>query len=292
MPTVQPGQKPWRCRLESFIRVLVWSTLLSLIAMPLLLTAFVSNHLFGVFSFDRREETFRRVSHLVFGEQTNSSQPKAVTSLLGQERAKQIEKLTALSAAPEMASGAVDEIQFVATEFENIKPASAEHLGIARERVYADGYRQMTLDMAGLSRQAVVLVSQQPIRWTIVGLQPRSRPVLGFEGYAAFDIVDGRPGSLAGFRIGVFGSTGFIHETNPERGDISNRDTFCSSVQKWVDHFGITLDRARFTVLLNPTSIAPRLGAPLSDGEIAATRFGSEIQYLCERNPQKRRKQR
>jgi hypothetical protein len=199
-----------------------------------------------------------------------------------------MERLGALSARPEMASGGVNAVQFIAVKFEDIKPDAAEAAALPRQRVDADGYRRLTLDMTGVPREAVVLVSDQPVRWRITGLQPRSWPRVGFEGYAAFDVADGQPGTLAGFRIGMFGAKSVMHPADPTQGQVSNRQTFCSSVERWTYHFGIPFSRSQFTLLLNPTTIAPRSGVPRSDGEVAKNLFSQDIVWLCRRNTSSR----
>ena len=279
----QSEPRPGRSLLESVIRFLVWSMIIGCIAMPLLLTALIYSELFAAFPFWRGSESFRRTVDSVLGEGSKAPTPKIVTGVLEQERARQIARLAALTGHPELASGAASSVQFIAVVFEGIKPDAVEAIALPRQRVYEDGYRRLTLDMAQAQREAVVLTSEQPIRWTVAGLQPRSWPRLGFEGYAAFDIADGQPGSLAGFRIGAFGATDLMRAADPTQGEVSIRHTFCKSVQTWVDHFGIAFNTARFTLLLNPTRVAPRAGVPSSDGEIAKTMFGDEIERLCKR---------
>lgn len=133
-----------------------------------------------------------------------------------------------------------------------------------------------------------MIVADQPIRWRLQGLAPASPPRVGFEGYAAFDVRDGQPGSLAGFRIGAFGATDFNRAIDPSDGELSNRTSFCASVQNWTDYFGVPFDAARFTLLFNPTSITPGSGAVINDGEIAKTLYGGDLDRLCKQRPIRR----
>ncbi|HEV7879930.1 MAG TPA: hypothetical protein VGP39_17865, partial [Bradyrhizobium sp.] len=128
---------------------------------------------------------------------------------------------------------------------------------------------------------AVVIIADQPIRWRLQGLAPASRPSVGFEGYAAFDVLGGQPGSLAGFRIGAFGATGFARAVDPTEGEVSIRQTFCASLQNWADHFGLPFDAVRFTLLLNPSRIAPNPSSTPSDGEIVKTVSSADLDRLC-----------
>src|SRR4029079_15307718 len=91
----------------------------------------------------------------------------------------------------------------------------------------------------------------------------------------AFDILDGQPGSLAGFRIGTYGAARFARAVDPTTGEASNRQGFCSSLQAWADHFGLPFDAVRFTLLANPSRITPTSGLAESDGGIEQTTYGA-----------------
>lgn len=164
--------------------------------------------------------TFARTIGTVIGQTPAPPTPK-ITNVLAQERAKQIERLTALTGRAEMASGAVSSLHLIAVAFEGVKPDDVGTQVFPRQSVYEDGYRRLTLDVSPALHDAVVMISDQPIRWTTVGLRPGSWPRLAFEGIAPFDIVDGQKGSLAGFRIAAFGATNVMRAIDPTKGEVS-----------------------------------------------------------------------
>jgi hypothetical protein len=208
--------------------------------------------------------------------------PKIVSNVLDEERDRQIARLKALTGRPEQASGAVDSLQVIAVVFEGIKAVTVQVPGpMTRPNVDEDGYRRLSLDLGQAPGAAVVLVADQPIRWRLDGLAPDSRPRVGFEGYSAFDVLGGQPGSLAGFRIGAFGGVDFARAVDPTEGEVSIRQTFCASLQSWADHFGLPFDAVRFILLLNPGQIAPNRSSTLSDGEIVKTMSSADLDRLC-----------
>ncbi|HEV7877912.1 hypothetical protein [Bradyrhizobium sp.] len=208
--------------------------------------------------------------------------PNIVTNVLDQERDRQIARLKTLTGRPEQASGAADSLQIIAVAFEGMKAVTVQAPGpMARPSVEEDGYRRLSLDLGQVPGAAVVIIADQPIRWRLQGLTPASRPRVGFEGYAAFDVLGGQPGSLAGFRIGAFGGVDFARAVDPTEGEASIRQTFCASLQSWADHFGLPFDAARFTLLLNPGQIAPNRSSTLSDGEIVKTMYSADLDRLC-----------
>jgi hypothetical protein len=79
----------------------------------------------------------------------------------------------------------------------------------------------------------------------------------------------------------MFGASDIVRAADPTRGEVSIRQTLCASVQRWADQFGTEFNTSGFALLLNPTRVTPRPGVPLSDGEIAKTMFGDEIERLC-----------
>lgn len=259
---------------------MVWFTILGCIATPVILMLTVYGRVFGSFAGrgnDGFHQTFEQIN---FG---NSAPPKPeiVTNVLGEERDRQIARLRALTGRPEQASGAAASLQIIAVAFEGPKPATVEVPGSTRLSVDDDGYRRLSLDLGQAPGNAVVIIADQPIRWRLHGLTPDSRPRVGFEGYAAFDVLDGQPGSLAGFRIGAFGAAGFARAVDPTGGEVSIRQTFCASLQNWADHFGLPFDAVHFTLLLNPGRITPNRSSTPSDGEIVKTMYSTDLDRLC-----------
>jgi hypothetical protein len=207
--------------------------------------------------------------------------PKIVTGVLGEERDKQIARLKSLSGRPEQASGAANSLQIIAVAFEGIKPGVAGMSAANRQSVDDDGYRRLSLDLAEMPQDAVVIIADQPIRWRLEGLAPGSWPRVGFEGHATFDILNGQPGSLAGFRIGSFGATDTARAVDPTEGEVSNRTTFCRTAQKWADHFGLPFSAVRFALVRNASQISIRRRNPVSDGNIANSLDANELDRLC-----------
>jgi hypothetical protein len=265
--------------LESVIRFLDWSTILGCIATPVVMMAAVYGRVFGSY-WGRGNDGYRQIFEQI--DRAAPQQPKIVSNVLDEERDRQIARLRALTGRPEQASGAGDSLQIIAVAFEGMKAAAAQVPGsMTRLSVDEDGYRRLSLDLGQVPGAAVVVIADQPIRWRLDAQTPNSRPRVGFEGYAAFDVLGGQPGSLAGFRIGAFGATGFARAVDPTEGEVSIRQTFCASLQNWADHFGLPFDAIRFTLLLNPGRIAPNRGSPESDGEIAKTMYAADLDRLC-----------
>jgi hypothetical protein len=278
--SVTPTEKtPRPPLLESVIRFLVWSTILGCIATPVVMMGAVYGRVFGSY-WARGDDGYRQIFEQI-GRAT-PQKPKIVTNVLDEERDRQIARLRALTARPERASGAADSLQIVAVAFEGTKAATAQVPGsMTRLSVDDDGYRRLSLDLGQAPGDAVVIIADQPIRWRLQGLTAGSWPRVGFEGYAAFDVLDGQPGSLAGFRIGAFGAANFARAVDPTSGEVSIRQTFCASLQNWADHFGLPFDAVRFTLLLNPGRIAPNRSSTPSDGEIVKTMYSTDLDRLC-----------
>lgn len=276
--SVAPTEKtPRPALLESVIRFLVWSTILGCIAAPVVMMASVYGRVFGSY-WSRGNDAY----HPVFEQIGRTApQPKIVTNLLDEERDRQIARLRALSGRPEQAAGAARSLQIIAVAFEGIKAATGQVAGSPGPGVDEDGYRRLSLDLSQAPDDAFVVIADQPVRWRLVGLTPDSRPRVGFEGYAAFDVLGGQPGSLAGFRIGAFGATGFARAADPTGDEVSTRQTFCASLQNWTDHFGLPSDAVRFTLVVNPGRIAPNRSSTPSDGEIVKTLSGADLERLC-----------
>jgi hypothetical protein len=279
MSVTETEKTPRPPLIEQVLRFLVWFTILGCIATPVVVMLTVYGKVFGPFAGRGNDGLRQTVEQINFGNA--APKPKIVTSVLSEERNRQIARLRALTGRPEQASGDVASLQIIAVAFGRVKPADIQAPGPARQRVDEDGYRSLSLDLGQAPRDAVVILGDQPIRWRIHGLEPGSRPRIGFEGYAAFDVLDGQPGSLAGFSIGAFGANGFARAVDPTDGEISIRQTFCASLQNWTDHFGLPFDAVRFTLLLDPSRIAPNRGLPESDGEIAKTMYSADLDRLC-----------
>jgi len=275
MPTERPPRPPW---FGGTIRVVVWLTVLAFVATPAITLFLAYGRLFGPLWGGGKAAGPLALQIQMGGPAPDRS--RISTGVLGEERARQIARLQALSGRPEQASGAAQSLQIIAVAFERVKPGTAEASGAA-QAIDDDGYRRLSLDLAEAPLDAAVIVADQPIRWQLLGLPAKTWPHVGFEGYAAFDVRDGRPGTVAGFRIGSFGATDIMRAQDPTDGEVSNRTMFCAAAQQWADHFGLPFSAVRFTLLLNPSRIALRDRQPVSDGSIVTTMNPNQLDRLC-----------
>lgn len=280
MSVTQTDPPPRPPLLESVIRFFVWFTVLGFIATPVVVLTMTYGHVLGSIG-GRNNDRFRQILEQAGPHEATSSKPTIVTSVLGKERDSQIARLRALTGRPELASGTAASLQVIAVAFDGTKPDRAGTSSQARQAVDPDGYRILQLDLSRAPRDAVVIIADQPIRWRLQGLTPGSAPRIGFEGYAAFDVLDAQSGSLAGFRIGSFGAARFARPVDPTVGEVSNRQGLCASLQNWADHFGLPFDAIRFTLLLNPSRIAPTSGLAQSDGDTDKTMYAGDLDRLC-----------
>jgi hypothetical protein len=262
-------------QLEQVIRFLVWFFVIGCIATPVIVMALVYGKVFGA-----GNGPVQPIWQINL-DSSAPSKPKIVTGVLGEERSKQIARLKSLTGRPEQASGSATSLQIVAVAFGGTKPGIAETLATRRQSVDDDGYRRLNLELGQGPQDAVIIIADQPIRWRLEGLTPGSWPRVGFEGYAAFDVLNGQPGTLAGFRIGSFGATNTARAVDPTEGEVSNRMTFCAAAQKWADHFGLPFSAVRFALVRNPTQISIRSRNPVSDGNIANSLDANELDRLC-----------
>ena len=101
----------------------------------------------------------------------------------------------------------------------------------------------MTLDLAQLPKEAVVVIADQPLRWTIAGVGSAWGRI-GFEGLAPFDVVNGRPDLLAGFRIAAFGARETARRDRSVPCRPARPAALCAtSVRLWTEHFGVAAAR-------------------------------------------------
>ncbi len=264
--------------LNSVMRFLIWATIFAAIGVPLVL-----------FPLLREDKLTRQFED----PQRRQDRSAVVTNNGMQAKAAQIARLKTLTARPEMVSGAAAQLHIIAIAFEEAKP---EPMGSSpanpRHMVDPDGYRRLVLDMHRGGKDAVVIIADQPIRWTIVEPQAQSWGRIGFEGLAPFDVAAGRPGMLAGFRIAAFGAQNtarvFYPGQAPGRldsnlGPSQRQRAFCGAARTWTEHFGIRFDQAHFALVVEPTRIAPEGRSIDSDGQFRETLTGHAIEKLCER---------
>jgi hypothetical protein len=270
--------------LDSLIRFMAWSAVIGTLATPVLLIALFNS---------RIVVSFPGLHGSDFAATVRKLMPEAPGSGIvtgdGKSLAAQAERLRSMTARPEMAAGAVTRLHVLALAFDDKpeptpspSPLQGPSGSTRRPAVDPDGYRRMTLNVAHVPKEGVVVVADQPIRWTIVGAAS-SWPLIGFEGMAPFDIVNGRPNLIAGFRIRAFGARDTARAADPSHADPAARRAFCQSVRAWSEHFGLAVTQVTFRLIAGATGDGIDLRAFLSDGDEQRTWTGPSIDGFCKR---------
>ena len=268
----QPIARP-PAPLDSIIRFLLWSAVIGAIAVPVLLITYFNSSLIAAMPIFR-DDGRGRVTIVV-------SQPGGIVTGRG-DRAEQVARLRSFTARPEMAAGAATRVNFVIVAFTE-KPEPNAKSG-SRHVIDRDGYRRMTLDLAGLPRQALVVIADEPIRWTVTGANS-TWGLIGFEGLAPFDIANGRPGMLAGYRIAAFGARDTASASSPLQADQRLRYNLCRSLLAWTAHFGTTFSQTAFALITDPSKIGSSNGSVTTDGQAGVSWTGAAIKSYCRRGP-------
>lgn len=261
----------------SLIRLLIWTAVIGTLAVPVLLILSLNGQiLIGLPPFNS-DSGFRAT----FDRLMSPSQSAGIVTDPG-SRTEQIARLRSFTARPEMSTGAATRVNFIAVAFGD-KPeptSSPKSLNRVRYVVDPDGYRRMTLDLAGLPREALVVIADEPIRWTITGANS-AWGLIGFEGLAPFDISNGRSGMLAGYRIAAFGARETARADDPFHADQRRRRSLCTSLNAWSEHFGVSLMQTAFALVTDPTKIGSSNGSITSDGQARVSWTGPTIESLC-----------
>jgi hypothetical protein len=270
--------------LDTLIRFMAWSAVIGTLATPVLLIALFNSQIIVSFPGLRGsdfEETVRRLMP--------EAPASGIVTADGRSLAAQAERLRSMTGRPEMAAGAITRLHFLALAFDEkpeptppLSPLQAPSGSTRRPAVDHDGYRRMTLNVAHVPKEGVVVIADQPIRWTIVGAAS-SWPLIGFEGMAPFDIVKGRPNLIAGFRIRAFGARDTARAADPVHADPAARHALCQSVRAWSEHFGLAMTQATFRLIANATGDGAHPRAFLSDGDEQRTWTGPWIEDFCKR---------
>jgi hypothetical protein len=254
---------------------MVWSAVIGTIAVPVLLITYFNSSLIAAMPIFRDNTSFRTTVERL--------QPPSGGIVTGRgDRAEQVARLRSFTARPEMAAGAATRVNFVIVAFTE-KPEPNARSG-SRHIIDRDGYRRMTLDLAGLQRQALVIIADEPIRWTVTGANS-AWGLIGFEGLAPFDIANGRPGMLAGYRIAAFGARDTASAGSPLQDDQRRRYNLCRSLQAWTAHFGTSVSHTAFALVTDPTNIGSSNGAITTDGQAGVSWTGPAIESYCRRGP-------
>ena len=270
------GAVQGRSTLGTVIRVLVWTAVISTIATPVLLFATLNVQI------GRALLPFWTGAGPAEYHAAGPNKPQTIpTRGLDAERGKQVERLLAFTGTPEMASGAARSLHIVAIRFDSTKPTPRDVLADPGKVIYPDGYWRMTLDMNAAEKQAVLLVGDEPARWTVTGQEAGDWPRIGFEGYAAFDIDTAERGSIAGFRIAAFGESDTVKPVDPKRDGVSAVHSLCRATGRWSDFFAVPYDKVRFTLVVNPSRISIGRATVESDGRIGRSLDRRQMLELC-----------
>jgi hypothetical protein len=276
MPEPRILQRP--AFLDSVIRFLVWSSVIGMLAVPALLILHFNSQIIVTFPAFRDSDGFGAVVNRLLAPSTPGS---GIATGDGSGRA-QIARLKSFLARPEMASGAAHRLNFVALAFDDKPEPTPASTTQTRHAVDRDGYRRMSLDLGQLPKEAVVVIADQPIRWTVTGTDSAWGRI-GFEGLAPFDIANGRAGMVAGFRIAAFGARDTARATDPFHADPQRRRNLCSALRLWAEHFGLGAGQITFALVTDATAIGSSNGAITSDGRLGVTWTGPTIQSMCKR---------
>jgi hypothetical protein len=266
--------------LDSVIRFLVWTAVIGALATPVLLVAMVNSRIIVSFPFLHDGDSgFVQTVRKLTGPPSSSG----IVTADAAERRKQIERLQLMTARAEMTAGAAARLTILAVTFDDQKPEPTPPGSKPNGHIVdPDGYRRLTLNLADLPKDAIVMIADQPIRWAVNGASGTWGRV-GFEGLASFDIVEGRPNLIAGFRIRAFGARAGARAVDPGRLDHAALREWCSAIKLWTGHFAVTASQVEFAVLANPTKVSGRNGTVASDGSWGVVRTGAGIAELCKR---------
>jgi hypothetical protein len=102
---------------------------------------------------------------------------------------------------------------------------------------------------------------------------------------APFDIVNGRPGMLAGYRIAAFGARNTATARSPLQSDQRLRYNLCRSLQAWTAHFGTAFSQTSVALITDPTKIGSSNGSVTTDGQGGVNWTGAAIESYCRRGP-------
>jgi hypothetical protein len=254
----------------------MWSAVIGTISVPVLLITYYNSHLIAGLPIFNEKNGFRAT----FDRLMSPSQSAGIVTGEGLDRAAQIARLRSMTAGPEMTTGAATRVNFVAIAFDEKPEPTSSSKTASRHIVDRDGYRRMTLDLGQLPREALVVIADQPIRWTVTAANS-AWGLIGFEGLAPFDIVNGRAGMLAGYRIAAFGARETASASDPFHADQRRRRNLCASVRAWTEHFGAAVNQTAFALVSNPTTIGSSAGGITSDGPARVSWTGPTVESLC-----------
>jgi len=173
--------------------------------------------------------------------------------------AKRLREMTAYNGE---ATTVARSIELIVVRFADGLPAAAHRDGQPQRT----GYRTIDLDISPLQRTGVLIMADAPILWNVTADASMQRARLAFEGAAPFDIANGYPGMLAGFRIASFGASDTAQVSDTRSSESGNVQRYCAALTVWAQHFGLRVADISATFLENPTSIRVSDRGVIQDG--------------------------
>ena len=117
------------------------------------------------------------------------------------------------------------------------------------------GYRDVRLDLTGADRTAALIIADAPVLWSVEPNARAPRAKLTFEGTAPFDVANGFPAMLAGFRIESFAAHDTTRPQDALGDDTTGVGRYCRALTLWAKHFGLTLADTTATFIDSPSMI-------------------------------------
>ena len=259
---------------DSVVRVLVWSSIIASLTVPILAVLMIWQiSFFAPWDLGREprfEELQRRVVALRawFGGIVSGGNPHSLTA--------DARRMRNLSAYNGEATTVAATLHLVIVRFAD-RPGETARPSALPQR---NGYRSVGIDITAAGRSAALIIADAPVLWNVTADAPAQRARLAFEGEAAFDIANGYPGLLAGFRIGSFGAGNTTRPLDMLDGRSGGVRRFCAALAQWTSHFGLKPFDTTATVVENPTAIRVTPGGVAHDGRDLG---GRSPYYVCER---------
>lgn len=189
-------------------------------------------------------------------------------------RIDQMVKLADLSAERYEAGGMLRRLRFVGIRF--ITDGAGDRMVSPAEREA----RRLVLDLAMPKELGTVIISSEPVTWSVNNTGARERARIGFEGVAPFAI-RAESGTVSGFRIGAFGSGRNAYPVDPVDETRANLRRFCESLMLWGQHFSVEIERMEYVLLTNPTSVSISDLNATAGGRTGTHYSGSTLRTLC-----------
>lgn len=115
---------------------------------------------------------------------------------------------------------------------------------------------KVVVDLGRANTAAVLIVSPGPAVWRVENASPGLSAAIGVEGAFAFDIENGPPRVLSGFRIGAFGAEDAVSPSDYlNNTGIKRSSKFCDALRKWTSLYGVSPKEVRIFVFRAPQRI-------------------------------------